>query len=105
MLSERLKEKSLFNDEQEAIEAQKKAARRFINGAVRDLVAAMRCVELDEVMTRDEIENFVLNRMEYYEVNVYSKDKEEFDAWLDDQFRKSIKASLADILKSTEELI
>lgn len=105
MLSERLKEKNLFSDDQEAMEAQKQAARRFINVAVRDLVAAMRCVELDEVMTRDEIENFVLKRMEYYEVNVYSKGREEFDAWLDDQFRKSIKASLADILKSTEELI
>lgn len=91
MLSERLKEKSLLNDEQERIEAQKDSARRFINLCVRDLIAAMKCVELDETLTRDEVENFVLRRMEYYELSVYPLDEEGFDAWLNDQLINAIR--------------
>ena len=91
MLSERLKEKNLFREEQETTEVQKKAARKSINECVKSLISAMRCVELDGVMTRDEIESFVLRRMEHWEAVLYSLDQEEFDKWLDDWFVKSIR--------------
>ena len=90
MLSERLKEKSLFSDEQEKKEQDRQAARRFLNSSVRSLIASMKCVEEDGVMTREEIENFIIKRMEYYEVNVYPLDNESFAKWLDDQFIRDI---------------
>lgn len=91
MLSERLKEKNLFSDEQEATEAQKKVARKLISDCARSLVSAMRCVELDGAMTRDEIENFTLRRIEQSEVSIYSLDKEEFDKWLNERFVKTVR--------------
>ena len=91
MLSERLKEKNLFSNEQEQKEQKKKAAGIFLNSAVRNLIASMKCVEADEIMTREEIENFIIKRMEYYEVNVYPLDDEAFGKWLDDQFIRDIK--------------
>ena len=94
MLSERLKEKCLFSDEQEKKEQQRQAARRFLNSSVKSLIASMKCVEEGEVMTREEIEDFIIKRMEYYEVNVYPLDKESFDKWLDDQFLKDIERLL-----------
>ena len=94
MLSERLKEKSLFSEEQEKKEQQRQAARRFLNSAVRNLIASMKCVEDDEIMTREEIENFILKRMEYYEVNIYPLGDEAFAKWLDDQFIRDITRSM-----------
>lgn len=91
MLSEGLKKKNLFREEQKATEAQRIAARKLINECARSLISAMRCVELDGVMTRDEIESFVLRRMEHWEAVLYSLDQEEFDKWLDERFVKSIR--------------
>lgn len=95
MLSEKLKEKKLFNEEQMIADIKRHDARKLLNTCVRDMIAAMKCIEMDEVMTRSEIENFVVNRMEYYEAKVFPLNAEDFNKWLDDQvIRGVVKAVL-----------
>ena len=93
MLNERLREKNLFSAEHELAEEQRHAARKMLNACTRNLTAAMKCAEMDGCLTSAEVENFVINRMTYYESVVYPMDEKEFESWLDDQVvRRVLKA-------------
>ena len=89
-MTKRLKDKEIFKEDM-ATEEAKHGARVLLSESVRDLIVAMKSVELDELYTRDEIENFVLRRMEYYEKYLYSMDKDAFDRFLDDQLIQAIR--------------
>ena len=79
MLTTRLKKRDLFNEVNEKKRAE---ARVVLNEAVRNLIAGMAAAEYDGTLTRDEIENFVLARMGYYETYFYGMDPEEFEYYL-----------------------
>lgn len=83
MLSEKLRNKELFNVDAEAERRTKSDARRMLNDIVGDLVAAMRAVELDGLYEREAIEDFVSKRLEEYEKTIYLMDAEEFDRYLE----------------------
>lgn len=78
MLIERLTERKLFEKEDKVA---KQAALALLNTSVRNLVGAMSSIEREEVMTRDEIENIVLKRLQHFEVMLYSMTDEEFADW------------------------
>ena len=86
MLSERLRERNLFDAEAEQQRKELEKCLKALNVCTRDLVACMRCAELDGTLSMGEIENYVLSRMEYYEKSVCIKGAKEFDLWMDDQY-------------------
>lgn len=83
MLSERLKNKELFsdkreeNEESEEKEAVSMRSRKALDGVAHDLVILMRFAERNG-MTRQEIENYVLNRLEAHEQRIYGMDNGQF---------------------------
>lgn len=90
MLNEKLKDKYLFSEEQERKEDQKRKAKRMLNSSVRSLIGSMKSVEMDGVMTFDEIELFVLARMKHYEEKIYPLSKDEFKKWIADELARNI---------------
>ena len=80
MLSERLKNREVYAkhaNEEDSIDA-----RKLLNVCVHNLVQSMAAVERDKAMTRTEIENYVVNRMEFYEQKLYSMSDEDFNFYL-----------------------
>lgn len=80
MLSERLKNKELFSDkreESEKKEAVSMEARNALDRVAHNLVILMRLTERGG-MTRQEIENYVLNRLEAHEQRIYGMDNGQF---------------------------
>lgn len=90
MLNEKLKDKGLFNEDQAKAEADKATARKTLNRCVKELITVMKCIQLDDTMTKEEMENFILKRMEYYEGIIWPMDGERFGRWLDDQFMNKL---------------
>ena len=81
MLSERLKNKELFSDKREESdkkEAVAMEARKALDRVAHNLVILMRLAERKDGMTRREIENYVLNRLEAHEQRIYGMDNGQF---------------------------
>lgn len=90
MLNEKLKDKYLFSDEQEKKEDQRRKAKRMLNSCVRSLIGSMKAVEMDGVMTHEEIERFVLARMKHYEEKIYPMSEEQFNEWIADELARNL---------------
>lgn len=86
MLSEKLN-RNPFADAPKRI--QRANARKLLGTTVKHLVASMRCVEEDGIMTREQVEAYVLSTMEQYEKMLYSMDKDTFEEWLTEQAVRS----------------
>lgn len=84
MLTKRLKEKELFEQDVRTDES-KQDARKMLDEAVEALLVAMVGTENIGTYRREEIENYVLRRMEYYEVLLYGMDEDEFDEYVVDR--------------------
>lgn len=89
MLTERLMNGELFGEKTENSK-NKTAARSLLTGAVQDLVTAMRAVEADGLYTREEIEHYVLTVMRGFEETIYKMEVNEFDAYLDIQYKNAL---------------
>lgn len=94
MLNKRLREKNMFSDEQAKLEAKKHEARKMLNTCVRDLITCMKSAEMDGLLSTEEVENFVIKRMSYYEEMIYPMDADSFSAWLSDQLIRRIREVL-----------
>lgn len=84
MLTKRLKEKELFEQDVRTDES-KQDARKTLDEAVEALLVAMVGTENIGIYRREEIENYVLRRMAYYEVLLYGMDEDEFDEYIVDR--------------------
>lgn len=84
MLTKRLKGKELFEQDVRTEES-KQDARMMLDEAVEALLIAMVGTENIGTYRREEIENYVLRRMEYYEVLLYGMDEDEFDEYIVDR--------------------
>lgn len=81
MLSERLKGKEVYADKETA-KRDMTYSMRAIDGQIHTLVQIMNIIERNEVMTRDEVENYVINRLEHYEKKIYGMTDEDFEFYL-----------------------
>ncbi len=90
MLNEKLKDNYLFSDEQDKKEDQIRKAKRMLNSAVRSLIGSMKAVEMDGVMTHEEIEHFVLARMKHYEEKICPMSEEQFNDWIADELARNL---------------
>lgn len=84
MLTKRLKEKELFEDDLK-VEERRHDALKILDESVEDLIITMVGIENEGVYEREEIENYVLKRKEYYETLFYGMDDDEFDEYLTDK--------------------
>ena len=89
MLTKRLKEKELFEDDLK-VEERKHDALKTLDESVETLIITMVGAENAGVYEREEIENYVLKRMEYYEVLFYGMDDDEFDEYLTDKLAEKV---------------
>lgn len=78
MLSDFLKKRKLHNAEEERKAVALKMAQSQIRNCVKLLVMNMKSAELDGVMTRDEIETYVLRVLGMYETHIYPMSYTEF---------------------------
>ena len=90
MLNEKLKDKYLFSDEQDKKEDQIRKAKRMLNSTVRSLIGSMKAVEMDGVMTHEEIEHFVLARMKHHEEKICPMSEEQFNDWIADELARNL---------------
>ena len=78
MLSERLKKKELF-PESRLDNRKKELAKALLNDAVENLVIGMRTAEEYSSMSQEDIEQYVIERLEEVELRYYSDSDEDFD--------------------------
>ena len=84
MLGEKLKNRMLFHDE-EAVAARGcilAKAVDILEECVDHLVLAMRTIESLDILSRDEVEEYVIAYLQAYEGRYYSMNKDEYDEWL-----------------------
>ena len=93
MLTKRLRDKELFESDIREEEVRQDAL-RLLDTAVEHLIRAMVTVENNETYEREEIENYVMRRMEYYEVLLYGMDDEEFAEYVADKILDVLKEAL-----------
>lgn len=89
MLTKRLRDKELFESGVREEEA-KQDARKMIDEAVEALLITMVGTENIGTYGREEIENYVLRRMEYYEALLYGMDEDEFDEYVVDRLAEKL---------------
>ena len=89
MLTERLREKELFKEDLKKEESRQDAL-RLLDDQTEALITAMVAVERRKDYEREEIERYVLRRMEYYEVYLYGMDDSEFALFLAKKLIESI---------------
>lgn len=80
MLSERLKNRELF--EREIKLASTERALALLEECTEQLVLTMRTVEKMGLLERDNIQDYVLNRMESYEKKYYLMEEDIFDDFI-----------------------
>lgn len=93
MLTKRLRDKELFESDIREEEVRQDAL-RLLDTAVEQLIRAMVTVENTEAYEREEIENYVMRRMEYYEALLYGMDDEEFTEYMADKLLDVLKEAL-----------
>ena len=93
MLTKRLRDKELLESDIREEEVRQDAL-RLLDTAVEQLIRAMVTVENTEAYEREEIENFVMRRMEYYETLLYGMDDEEFTEYVADKLLDVLKGVL-----------
>ena len=93
MLTKRLRDKELFESDIREEEVRHDAL-RLLDTAVEQLIRAMVTVENTEAYEREEIENYVMRRMEYYETLLYGMDDEEFTEYVADKLLDVLKEVL-----------
>lgn len=93
MLTKRLRDKDLFKEDIRDEEVRQDVL-RMLDAAVEHLIRSMVVVENSETYEREEIENFVMRRMEYYETLLYGMDDEEFTEYLADKLLDVLKEAL-----------
>lgn len=93
MLTKRLRDKELFESDVRDEEI-KQDALRLLDTAVEHLIRSMVTVENTEAFEREEIENYVMRRMEYYETLLYGMDDEEFSEYVADKLLDVLKEAL-----------
>lgn len=81
MLSDRLKGKEVYADKETA-KRDMTYSMRALDGQIHTLVQIMNIIERNEVMTRDEVENYVINRLEHYERKFYGMSNDDFEFYL-----------------------
>lgn len=81
MLTEKLREKELFKEDVKQEES-KHDALRLLNDQIESLIVAMRAVEDRGDWTREEVESYVLRRMEYHEAHIYRMGDIEFTLYI-----------------------
>ena len=77
MLTKRLREKELFEEDLKQEESRQDAL-KILDEQTEALITAMVAVERRKDYEREEIERYVLRRMEYYEAYLYGMDDSEF---------------------------
>lgn len=80
MLSERLKNRELF--EREIKLASTERALMMLEECTEQLVLTMRTVEKMGILERENIQDYVLNRMESYEKKYYLMEEDVFDDFI-----------------------
>lgn len=93
MLTKRLRDKELFESDIRDEEVRQDAL-RLLDTAVEHLIRSMVTVENIEAFEREEIENYVMRRMEYYETLLYGMDDEEFAKYVADKLLDVLKEAL-----------
>lgn len=78
MLSERLKNKELFPDSR-LDNRYKELAKDMLKDVVENLVIGMRAAEKYGGMSQEDVEQYVIERLEEVEKRYYSDSDEEFD--------------------------
>ena len=81
MLTKRLREKELFEEDLKQEESRQDAL-KILDEQTEALITAMVAVERRKDYEREEIERYVLRRMEYYEAYLYGMDDSEFALFL-----------------------
>ena len=77
MLTKRLREKELFEEDLKQEESRQDAL-KILDEQTEALITAMVAVERRKDYEREEIERYVLRRMEHYEAYLYGMDDSEF---------------------------
>lgn len=80
LLSDRLKNRELFEDEVKVSSMQKALA--MLEECTDQLVLTMRTIEKMGILEREHIQDYVLNRMEAYEKRYYLMEEDVFDAFI-----------------------
>ena len=78
MLSERLKKKELFHDGRFDSKCTH-AAKDMLNDVIENLVIGMRVAEKYSTMSQEDVEKYVVERLEEIELRYYSDSDEDFD--------------------------
>ena len=84
MLSEKMKNRVLFDDEEALVARGGRVAKALdiLEECVDHLVLGMKTIESLGILDRDEMESYVIAYLEAYEGRYYSMSDDEYDKWL-----------------------
>jgi hypothetical protein len=82
MLSDRLRQRTLFASREEALNSKRKEALDMLEGCTDNLVIAMKTIENLKLFPREDIEDYVISYIEAFEERYYTLDEDDFDTFL-----------------------
>ena len=82
MLSDRLRQRTLFASREEALNSKRKEALDMLEECTDNLVIAMKTIENLKLFPREDIEDYVISYIEAFEKRYYTLDEDDFDTFL-----------------------
>lgn len=88
MLSDRLKDRTLFVTVEEVDIGRTKQALDMLEECVDNLVLLMRTIETEGLLPREDVEEYVISYIESYEKRYYGLEEDKFDKFMRDYLKR-----------------